>query len=40
MTQEEAILPLHIVGMKFDLSRLLDDVISVSRFGEEDAGVM
>jgi hypothetical protein len=40
MTLVEAILPLHIVGMKFDLSRLPDDVISVSWFGEEAAGVM
>jgi hypothetical protein len=38
MAQEEAVLLLHIVGMKFDLTH--PDVINVSWFGEEDAGVM
>jgi hypothetical protein len=40
MTQDEAVLTLHIIGMKLDLSHLPDDVINPSWFGEEDAGVM
>jgi hypothetical protein len=40
MIQQEAVLPIHIIGMKLDRSHFPDDVIHVSRFGGEDAGVM
>jgi hypothetical protein len=38
--QTEAIFPLHIIGMEFNLSRLPDSAIHVSGFGGGDGGVV
>jgi hypothetical protein len=38
--QTEAILPVHIVGLELNLSRLPDGSIHVSGFGGEDGGVV
>jgi hypothetical protein len=40
MTYTEAIFPVHIVGMEFNLSRFKDDTIHVSGICGEDAGVV
>jgi hypothetical protein len=40
LAETEAILPVHIVGMKLNLNRLPDDAIHVPGFGGEDGGVV